>query len=88
MTAARPEVRYRVQPLGPFLRVSVGTCPYLTDGRCSIYDARPMICRMWGVARTMPCPHGCEPERWLDQGEEAEFVRRLKEIESGDDAGA
>lgn len=30
------------------------------DGRCSAYDSRPLICRMWGAARAMPCEHGCE----------------------------
>ncbi len=42
-------------------------CPYLSDeGRCRIYEARPMICRVWGGSvggfRPMICPHGCVPE--------------------------
>ena len=42
-------------------------CPFVTDtGLCSVYDVRPMVCRLWGAVRTvMACPHGCEPSRWL-----------------------
>lgn len=37
------------------------TCPALVDGRCSVYEARPMICRTWGASEAMPCEHGCRP---------------------------
>ena len=30
-------------------------------GRCTVYAARPMICRLWGVAQGMACPWGCQP---------------------------
>lgn len=42
-------------------------CPYLdrAAGLCEVYEARPLICRLWGAADTLPCPHGCEPERSL-----------------------
>ncbi|MCO7221547.1 YkgJ family cysteine cluster protein [Klenkia sp. PcliD-1-E] len=41
-----------------------GACPALRTNafgqrRCSVHDSRPMICRLWGVAEAMPCPHGC-----------------------------
>jgi Fe-S-cluster containining protein len=36
-------------------------CPMLTgSGRCSVYDVRPLICRLWGVAEPMPCNYGCK----------------------------
>ncbi|WP_157641353.1 hypothetical protein [Longispora albida] len=39
-----------------------GACPVLTDGgRCGGYRARPMVCRVWGAAEAMACPHGCRP---------------------------
>jgi Fe-S-cluster containining protein len=42
------------------------TCPLLDlVGRCSVYANRPLICRLWGVVKTMQCPHGCTPEYWL-----------------------
>lgn len=38
-------------------------CSMLTaDRRCSVYDIRPMVCRLWGLAENMPCPYGCAPE--------------------------
>lgn len=38
-------------------------CPLLTEaGQCSVYDVRPLICRLWGSAEGMPCPFGCEPD--------------------------
>lgn len=40
-------------------------CPALVDGQCSVYEVRPTICRLWGVAEEMPCPYGCVPEGGL-----------------------
>lgn len=38
-------------------------CDALTPlGTCSIYAERPMICRLWGLVESMPCPYGCVPE--------------------------
>jgi Fe-S-cluster containining protein len=47
-------------------RQSVRLCSMLTGaGTCSVYDQRPMICRLWGVVENMRCPHGCQPDRYL-----------------------
>ena len=46
-------------------------CPYLQDGRCSIYPVRPMICRLWGATERMPCPFGCTPELGMLTEDEA-----------------
>lgn len=56
------------------------TCPMLDDGRCSVYDIRPMICRLWGLVETMTCPWGCKPDRYLTHEEGGEFLRRAMEI--------
>lgn len=38
-------------------------CSELTaDKRCGIYEDRPLICRLWGMTKSMRCPHGCVPE--------------------------
>lgn len=50
------------------------------DSRCGAYDARPLICRLWGIEESMPCPFGCVPERWLTQAEGHEFLRRAAAI--------
>lgn len=36
-------------------------CPALVLGRCSVYDVRPMVCRMWGSEERLKCGHGCVP---------------------------
>lgn len=52
-------------------------CEALTrEGRCAVYDIRPMACRLWGVTTDMPCPYGCQPERWLSEGEGFELIMR------------
>lgn len=45
------------------------TCSMLRNGRCTVYSLRPVICRLWGVVESMPCPHGCKPERVLGDRE-------------------
>lgn len=38
-------------------------CPFLdTEGKCSGYEARPLICRMYGAGEGLECPHGCTVE--------------------------
>jgi hypothetical protein len=62
--AENPEV------LGPFL-INVRLCPHLgLNGRCTAYEARPLVCRLFGVSRRLPCPWGCQPERWMTDREE------------------
>jgi hypothetical protein len=37
-------------------------CPALgPDRRCTVYDDRPTICRLWASVAALPCPHGCTP---------------------------
>lgn len=40
-------------------------CPLLRNGRCTVYDIRPLICRLWGLVRKMRCPYGCRPKKWV-----------------------
>ncbi len=44
-------------------------CPMLVDRRCSVYQARPLICRLWGVVDEMKCPWGCVPSRRMEPEE-------------------
>lgn len=58
-------------------------CWLLTpDGLCSAYDARPLICRLWGVVDTplMRCPFGCVPDRWLTDAESRTMLREATSI--------
>lgn len=58
-------------------------CPALNRRtlRCDVYEARPLVCRMWGVTETMQCENGCVPTRLLTIREQ--FTLMLKAIEIG-----
>lgn len=38
------------------------SCAYLSDGKCTVYNHRPTVCRSFGAFEGLTCPHGCEPE--------------------------
>jgi len=60
-------------------------CPYLEAERCTVYDVRPLVCRLWGIvdAPGLRCDHGCAPERWLSHAEALTYVRRSLAISGG-----
>lgn len=63
-------------------------CPALGPFRtCGVYQARPMICRLWGLTETMRCPHGCRPSRVLTEAEGYEFLARSMQIGGTDAPG-
>lgn len=71
-------------PRGNFLRDGPSLCPALTIfKRCSVYEIRPLICRIWGLTKMLPCSYGCRPDRWLTEPEAYELIARAHEI-SGD----
>lgn len=51
----------RVSGKEPKLDLKTERCNYLVDGRCSVYDSRPYVCRAYGASEAMVCEHGCEP---------------------------
>lgn len=73
----------RLQAAGhlPGANIATLTCaqlgPMEADGgrRCQAYALRPMICRLWGLVRSMACHHGCVPSRWLTDEECTLFLR-------------
>lgn len=34
-----------------------GTCPYLKQGKCSVYEVRPKVCQLYGMIPEMPCEY-------------------------------
>lgn len=54
-------------------------CALLRNGRCTAYERRPAICRLWGVVETMPCLWGCVPERMLTDAEGKEILALARE---------
>ena len=52
-------------------------CRYLTRGkRCKVYAARPLLCRLYGVAEGLDCPHGCKAERILTRQEASTLLEQ------------
>lgn len=83
IVVTRGEHRAMVDAAGgqPFtVDAALSTCGYLKDGRCSIYDARPLLCRLWGVADPMVCPYGCTPARRLTRQQGYQLLRILRSI--------
>jgi Fe-S-cluster containining protein len=57
-------------------------CDKLTPTkRCSIYEDRPMICRVYGLLRRMRCPHGCVPSEWMSDDDVVNLLLELDAIE-------
>jgi Fe-S-cluster containining protein len=71
------------EKIGDDLAPGCRECPLLTNhGRCSQYDLRPLMCRLWGVVNDplMICPFGCEPQRYLSNAEVVAIWRKVSEI--------
>ena len=59
------------------------TCEFLVDGKCSIYEKRPMICRLFGYLKTehTTCPkfpQAADEEEWEDIKEYKKEVEKDK----------
>lgn len=48
-------------------------CIYLGADGCSVYEDRPLICRMFGNTERLACPKGRRPERMLDPAVETQI---------------
>lgn len=62
-------------------------CAWLKEGRCSVYEDRPLICRMWGLIRqgtspddSLVCPHGCKVTRYLSWKEAIGLWREAQQL--------
>lgn len=71
--------RQRIEAQAGAITCGLGaSCSMLTeDRRCSVYEIRPLICRIWGLTRTMRCHYGCRPERWLTEEEAARMIAEV-----------
>lgn len=59
-------------------------CPLLDKktNRCSVYEVRPAICRIFGTSKELLCPHGYapEPEKMLDDARARQILALVKEL--------
>jgi hypothetical protein len=64
----------------PLTHAADSACNYLDreTNRCTVYAARPLICRAWGTVPFLSCMHGCVPDRWMT---DREFLGIAQEIE-------
>lgn len=60
------------------------TCPLLNQKtkKCTIYDIRPFICRLYGLVKRMTCPYGCKPERYLTSKEAVTIQLKIESIKN------
>ena len=62
-----------------------GRCPYLDEsGKCSIYERRPLVCRLFGTSELLKC-EGCTPERCLSAEETTEILRLYNGYRDGEE---
>ncbi|MDO9619197.1 MAG: YkgJ family cysteine cluster protein [Pseudomonas sp.] len=41
-------------------------CVHLGPQGCTVYDQRPLICRLFGTTPSLPCPRGQGPEQMIE----------------------
>ena len=79
---SRAENARIVEHVGYQPRFDQFQCPMLNAfGRCSVYEVRPAICRLYGVVEAMRCPHGCKPKQWLTDDQARRVLRQLEAVE-------
>jgi Fe-S-cluster containining protein len=59
-------------------------CPYLKNDRCSIYEVRPIVCRLQGTVDELPCKHNKKIKLSKKQVKEIkdEMDKLVKEMDS------
>lgn len=56
------------------------TCPALVDKRCSIYEIRPTVCRLYGNVSKMKCMYGCTPKKYLPERKSRKLIKKIDAI--------
>jgi len=59
-------------------------CPYLQGNRCTIYPVRPIVCRLQGTIKELPCPYNKKP--LLDGGQYKKIIFELNKLNRDLDA--
>jgi Fe-S-cluster containining protein len=61
------------------------SCDYLVDSKCSVYNDRPFLCRLFGATADskMSCKHGCGPEKPLSLKQTEILMKRYMSLMKG-----
>jgi hypothetical protein len=66
------------------IKQKIYRCPLLDlkTNRCSVYQVRPAICRVFGTTKDLPCPHGYAPEteQMLSEERAREILAQVEEL--------
>lgn len=56
------------------------SCPFLVHGQCSIYDIRPVMCRLFGAVKhpRMICPKGRGPKRLISNARARDLIQAAR----------
>jgi Fe-S-cluster containining protein len=52
-------------------------CVHLGPQGCTVYEERPVICRLFGTTPRLPCPNGRRPEEMVDAAVERQVHRLI-----------
>lgn len=58
-------------------------CVHLGPEGCTVYEERPLICRLFGTTPRLPCPRGRAPEEMIDPGAEQlvhQFIATTRQV--------
>jgi len=61
-------------------RLGCGTCMFASTSGCSVYENRPLVCRLFGAVDhpMMTCPHGARAETLLTHEQAMDLVGMLE----------
>ena len=54
-----------------------------SEGKCSIYANRPLICRLFGVSKKLRCPFGCKPTQWIAESDSVKAMKAIRKLKEG-----
>ena len=58
-------------------------CVHLGPQGCTVYDQRPLICRLFGTTPTLPCPNGRRPVEMIHPSAEKlvhEYIATTRQV--------
>ena len=54
-------------------------CSHLVEGKCTVYESRPFVCRIFGTSEILKC-EDCIPDRFLDINETQDVVKEYSAL--------